>query len=692
MSIIPVWQESPGGVAATNLGLSGSYYDSAFWAGQGIFSTENRPVQVDFRGDIYLVGCYSRPVFRLLEDKQWYPAGIVPPFYPVQVALNPAGTGISGAALAYITFVQKLGDRVVQESNPSNVVDLGNMAGDERVWSNIQNAGAEYHVTHVRGYVSMDGADYRMAWEAPYGITTITESVSTTALSINGPDFDHNIPPSGLLYGHAWAGRMIYAHNAQYPYRLWISKAGYPGYVPTDQFRDTFGREPITGIFKGRNELVVFCYRRSYMLRQFGTGDNDFVLEELDSDVGCITHHGIWEIHNRLWFPGEDGIWLYDGSFRYLMADLRSFWRDDYLANKSAFDGGFAVQDRVNKVYIFFTKRPDRDAFENTGLSPGTIRYVGYYGNFEPSMAGQYTEPDWTLDMLTRFDSGAFYNADGELLIASCDGIVRKQDSTNGDDDGDTLGKRLILRHRHELYLEPGDDIQSGKRLDQLWCHLQAESNAWQLRCLGGDEDAWRQAVPDNTTYFWKYDSTASALTQGLTRGGTTTIYTYCAKSIHFFLPEKVVGRGFTFEIRGTTPVGMKYRGLGGMWSPGPAERPPISAEACTYPTLVIDDSVQAKLLIGGTFTLTASDLDDGSIGVAYWRLDLLDGDGNVTQTDEGTNPATVSLTLDCAHVGANTVRIKAWDKDISANPDWEDCAATDTTTINLSDPLGVCP
>jgi hypothetical protein len=575
MPLIPVWQQAPSGIAETNIGVSGSPYNAAFWQSQGIFSTEARPCITNFRGDEYIIGAYSRPVFRLAADKQWYPAGIVPPFFPVSIVLAGSGTGIAGAGLGYITFLQKLGDRVVQESNPSNVVDFGTMAGEERVWSNIQNTGAEYHVTHVRGYVSMDGGDYRMAWEAPYGLTTITESTPTAALSHLGPNFDHNIPPSGVLYGHPFAGRMAYANNAQYPYRVWISKPGFPQYVPEANFRDTYAREPITGLWRGRNELIIFCLRNSYLLRQFGSGENDFVLERLDSNVGCISHFGIQEIHNRLWFPGEDGIWIYDGGFHYLMPDLRKLWQDDYAANQDAFQNGFAGHDRINKVYIYFTNRSDRPEWENTQLNPGTIRYVGYYASFEPSMLGEASYPEWSLDFLDRFDSAALYNQNAELLIASCDGIVRKQDDADGDDDGDLLQKELIIRTGHNLFGDPGGDIQSGKKLDQVWVHCESESNAWEFRCLGGDEEAWNQVFPDNVRHFWKADIAASAETQQRTYDDGVYEFTYVAKAVHFLLPEQVVGRGFTFETRAVAPIGMKYRGVGGMWSPGAAHRVP---------------------------------------------------------------------------------------------------------------------
>ena len=89
---------------------------------------------------------------------------------------------------------------------------------------------------------------------------------------------------------------------------------------------------------------------------------------------------------------------------------------------------------------------------------------------------------------------------------------------------------------------------------------------------------------------------------------------------------------------------------------------------------------------------VTASALDDGSIGIAYWRLELLDDQGAVVQSDEGANPATVALTFTCSELGTNQVRVSGWDRDITADPTWEPCVRTETVEVTISDPLGLCP
>ena len=544
---------------------------------QGVSYTDRRPCMVWFRGDLYVIGSYTRPIVRHAGDAgRWRIAGIKPPTMKLVVVPGASTGGSTGACLAAITFLHKSGGVVYAESNFSNVVDVGALTGEGRAWSNIDNVTAENRVTHVRGYVSMEGSDFRACWESPYGVTAYIENVRTIQLTYAGPEgYNHGIPPS-TRFGHTWMGRMWYGHSEQFPYRVWRSEPGYPQYVDAANFLDTTDREAITAIWKGRNEFLIFGIRNAYMVRQLTDGGSDFVIEKLDSDVGCISQFGICEIHNKLWFPSEDGIWIYDGSFRYLMKEVQPFWKVDWDANKAAHLDGFAMHDRINKIYMWVTRRSPAVEIENTDLVPSTVTYCGYYGAFEPSMAGDQPHPEWTLDLKGRLDSCGFYNENGELIIGSCDGKLRIQDWTDDDDDGDTLRKTAIVRTGHKLFNETGDDWESGKKLLQLWSYVESEQSAWAIYVRGGDEQVWKSILPDNEHQGWKASVAASAksetrkvkLWSGVER---TLALEYVPQTGHFFLPQQCTGQGFTFELRAVAPVGLEYRGLGGMWGPGPS-------------------------------------------------------------------------------------------------------------------------
>ncbi len=606
MSIFYTQERDVAGQPVTDIGTTGpaggATYDVLI--NQGVYRTGRRPIFENYRGDIYLGGTYSRPLVRHATDRRWLPAGITPPQSLLSVVPGSGSGGSSGTAIAYVTFLHKEGLRVLAESNPSNIVNVGELTGEGRLWTNIQDTAAELRVTHVRGYVSMNGARYRMAWESPYGISTIEENVNSSRLSLSGVggaggagngDFRNGVPPSGIHIIHPWAERMWYANNSEFPYRIWYSLPGYPQYVGTQQFRDTLEREPITGVWRSRNELIVFCLDTTYLIRQFGAGIDDFVLERLDTDVGCITHHSIREIHNRLWFAARDGVWIYDGAFNYAMEDIRLLWEREYCNNRAALDGSFAVFDKLNKVYLLWTPRPAAvppEWEEKSGLNAQTVVYVGYIGNFEPSIGGTERQPDWTLDFKDREDSSGLYGRDNELFVASCDGNIRRQikacelemfdpieeDRTDfgSDDDADALLKKVIIRHGHMFMFQPGDDVQSGKKLLQLWMHVESETTPWTVNVLGGDETAWQSVRPTNDRKFWRYAVPAGEQRETRAVDGVDYDYLFTSKSVHFFTPEKVAGRGFTFETVVTDSIAFKYRGVGGQWSVGgPAYRPP---------------------------------------------------------------------------------------------------------------------
>lgn len=731
MPTIAYVQELVGGggeettIIANSSGAGGATYKSL--TDQGVFRTGYRPVFENFRGDIYLGGSYTRPLVRQMTGGGWLLAGIKPPQIAVSVAPGTGSGGSSGDCLAYITFLHKEGNRVLVESNPSNIVDVGALTGEGRDWSNIQAVDAELRVTHVRGYVSMNGGDYRMAWEAPYGVTAVSENVTTSRLSLLGPnEFRNDVPPFGVRYIHPWAGRMWYANNPEFPYRIWYSRPGYPQYVGKAQFRDTLEREPITGMWRGRNELIVFCQDNSYLIRQFGQGQDDFVMERLDSNVGAVSHHTIKEIHNRIWFAARDGIWIYDGAFRYVLDDMRPKFEEEYCKDRQSFENAFSVYDKLNKVYMLFRSPTIADGEEpeewepKTGIFPKTVIWVGYIGEFEPSMNGQDLQPDWTFDFRGRADSSSLYggatkggSGGNELYIASCDGKIRRQikpceleaapddyrqegflfdRSTYGaDDDADTVQKKLIIRHSHMLFGLPGDDIQTGKHVEQVWAHMESSFTEWTFYGLGGDEDSWNQIRPDNVVHFWKRTWPASDLYESRTFGGVTGVATYTAQSVHFMLPEELQGRGFTFEVQALSPLLMKYRGVGGMWSPGPADRMPSNFEACTYVTLALE-AVSAVDLVAQAGSITAADIDTGTVGAEWWRLELLDDLGVVVQTSQDPDPASAVLNFDCSNVGANNVRVSAWNRDLDLAPYWEGCAAQQTVVVNVADPGGSCP
>lgn len=538
-------------------------------AKDGIQVTGRRPCIVRYRGDVFIAGCFSRPVYYPYRDPSWVPVAIKPPAGTLSVTAGSGTGGATGVALCYITFQHRINDVVLGESNPSNVVQV-TLTGTGRAWSGL-NPIRERRVTHVAGYASVNGSNYRRAFVLPYGPATFEENLATAQLTLQGPE-DHYLPPSGVAFMAEFAGRMIYANTSEHPYRLWYSKGGEPQYVPLANVRDTLDRDPIVGMRKIQNIFVVGTKTCMYGMREAGS---DFSpLEKLDSSIGLLNHFGMLEIHNKLWFPSHDGVFIFDGAgFYFAMKDLRPYWLADREANESSFDDCYAVDDRIGKNYFLITNRAERPIFE--GMAPGTVLYVGNYLNFERTMGGTDEQPNWSLDLRTRFDYAAFYGLDNVLYFGAEDGKIRAEDATDGDDDGDTLAKPMLIEMGSMQFGEPGDDPQQGKRIDQLWAYVESETTAWSLYVMMGDEWAANRVQPDNVVSHWKVDVVASALSQAIVDPeGGSALADYTPETVHFLgAVEGTAGRGMVLRIRATSPIGFAFRGYGGIWSAGQAPR-----------------------------------------------------------------------------------------------------------------------
>lgn len=543
----------------------------------GIAPTGFTPCFAWFRGDLYSVGGSSRPLVRHRSDPRWLPSGITQPFQEVVVAKGTDSGGSPAAtALCGITFVHKVGKRVLAESGLSNVVQIQDPAGEGYDWSNIQTTNEEVRVTHVRGYRSMNGGEFRMAFEASFGIDSISENVRTGGLLQPAPE-NRNLPPTGVRYATAFAGRMFYANTPENPWRVWWSEPNYPQGMNLLSFLDTEAREEITGLAASRDSLMIFCRDGNYLIRSFGTGIDDFRMQRNDSNIGCVSHFGIREIHNRLWLPADDGVWIYDGGFFYAMKDLRPYWRDDYEADQLAFLKSFAIEDRIGKNYILLTPRENDVLIDEFSSEPGdeigTVAYVANYSEFERSLGGANPQPDWSLDLKGRREYCGLASRQNEVFYGAEDGNIRVEDLANDTDGGDAVLKKLVIETGHHLFFDPGGDIESGKTIESFWAHVEAEFNEWTCYLMPGDEQAWQQLKPDNAITFYTSLQEASEFFTVEWSGFTFTLVPYVPKSVHWIVPSRTSGRGLTVRLEAVAPVGMRYRGFGGQYSPGPAGR-----------------------------------------------------------------------------------------------------------------------
>lgn len=567
-------------------------------AAQGITLTGRRPCLIRFKGEMILTGCISRPIYYPVRDPLWVPVGIRPPDQTVTVGVSGVGA-LRGAATCYITYQHRSGDVLLAESNPSNYVQLDVTGAANRVWGNLTTATKEKRVTHVAGYVSLNGSNFRRAFVMPYGATTYSEGTPETSLTIEGP-YKNYLPPMGAAFSCVFANRVWYANTSEFPWRIWFSEAGEGQYVDLASFRDTLDRDAISGIAPCQGVLIVFTLEKAYAVRFNGT---TFTIDRIDSSFGCISHFGAVEIHNKLWFPSQDGIAIYaGGGFSFVMKDIRPYWQADYLEHQQEFQNGFAVNNKTAKNYMFIIPREKRDAFED--WEPGHVAYVGNYLNFEPSMGGTNEQPDWSIDLANRIQYAAFYGLDNRLYFGGEDGAVRVEDDADGSDSGDTLQKPLRIDHGLLLFQEPGDDVEQGKKLEQLWAYCESETTDWTFAAMMGDEWSELQFEPDNVKNAAIFHRTASALTQVIPDpdGTGDMLARYIPETNHHLGIEGVAGRGLTARVRAVAPVGLKYRGFGGLWAPGAAQRKARSITTFSVAALATNNPpIDDVALVGST-------------------------------------------------------------------------------------------
>lgn len=481
---------------------------------------------------------------------------------PTEVPLLTAGTGsggTEGTLIPYVTKRHKIGDTIVHESNPVGGLPV-DFNGASHKWGNLPTSDPEERATHVVGYLKRNDAVAREVFEIPMGSATFEENVP--ALSWGKQiSFRRGIPPA-CRFAIPFHRRMFYAGDLTQPWNVWWSEQDEPESVSEDNFLPTLDKDSVTAIGRANeNQLVTFSRRQMYEVLGFRGGEfgvaADFEMHKIDSSIGCISHHGLRNIHDRLVFPAEKGIAVYDGAPRYIsLSVLRDYWFDDYPTKIEAYENSWAVDDDVESVYLLFIRQP---------TSPTTFYYVVNYQDIEPSTGTpQLGTPRFEFDRRAREDSASSMMAlEGTNLrkryTASCDGQIREENvRTNADDDGDAWQKKAMWQPRHDFYEDVGGDRWHGKFYTDFGLLMENENNAATLTFYPGDDSAVDGSPP-------------------AVRGTCTVPAGAVAGKVSrqdFFLRPYLAGQGLSFRVEVLSPLNVEYAGNYGAWKEGLQTRP----------------------------------------------------------------------------------------------------------------------
>lgn len=116
-----------------------------------------------------------------------------------------------------------------------------------------------------------------------------------------------------------------------------------------------------------------------------------------------------------------------------------------------------------------------------------------------------------------------------------------------------------------------------------------------------------------------------------------------------------------------------------------------IDQSTCVLPTLILDESTSGSLDAEGVLAVSASTFDDGSVNVAYWKIQQLSGETVIQESVGSTNPASAILLFGCDDVGVVLIRVLGWRQNPETNSDFLLCYDTATSFLTISDPLAVC-
>lgn len=538
--------------------------------------SDRKPVLLRYRRRTYVVGSFQRP-FMIDEFGHARAAGVRGPTVAPVLSDGSFTGGSTGNMIGYQTFLVKSGDRVIAESNPGPGSNMLSAAGTGRLWSNLDWAPADSHVTHSRGYVSAEGEVPAMAWERVLATpgSTVTENVMTAALSIPlpvriSPDgtitldrYARGVPPY-TKYVEKYHEAFFYAGDPQHPERIYPSRLFEPEAVNSTPIT-VYGRteEPwlnttdgmaVTGIKRQGEDLVVGTLKGIDVINGYTHGD--YTIRRISDYWGVLSHFSMTRCGplSSLFFAAPQGPTIYNaGAFKFVGGPIETWWRDNYKLHPETFRNSYGAEDRFWRSYKLL-------------LPWFASAYTLYLlCDYETAEMG---EPIWVMDRRARRDEclGELLNTSEEdyyeLLVGSCDGQVRRENvDSDGDDDGDSYQKLMTIRPAHKYPLGQEGDAEHGRTFVGLDVHLKHAGQPAVLSCYAGDDDAPSAASPQ-----WTVTSPATAAPSG---ERPLTVQT----SEHHE-PTDLAGKGVTLKVEVTAPVDVEFRGWAFDHVPGPQSRP----------------------------------------------------------------------------------------------------------------------
>jgi hypothetical protein len=435
--------------------------------------------------------------------------GMNPPTAAPTIADTGAGN-IDGEVIYYYSLVHKSGTSVLHESSTSPASSTLSALNNDRVTVTVPSGATllaiEPRTTHVRIYRSDDGDIPAHVADITVGTTTYIDTMASLSRGTEVPVYaDASVIPSArqkpplARFALSAFRRVFYGGFIDNPERTRISLIDEPESVPPDSphYRDTLDRDAVVGYGWFRDHVLVGTYNQWYSI--MGYGPDDWVIHKIASGIGLLSHHSIaYDEYGRVWFAAQDGVYMYDGSFHLMSADLMKFWKDDYLENREVYEDSVGMIDKQWHVYKLLLPQY---------VTGPTTWYVGNIQGLDPGRIGiggtMEQQPAWSFDVQDRAVSAQGPLVDAgqreEYYHGGADGKLRRTNvDEDPDDAGDTRQKEMVIRTGHIW-----QNIDHwGQPLHQVRAHLHGHDldwRRWSIRVL--EPDLGPEAAPPHQRY-----------------------------------------------------------------------------------------------------------------------------------------------------------------------------------------------
>lgn len=448
--------------------------------------------------------------------------------------------------------------------------------------------------SHVEQWISVSGALPRLATRVRIGTTSITESVATLALGLAETESFEAMPRGelSLFYGD----RQFIAGVDGHRDHVYLSAVGFPERWLGLAFVTAYN-EPIVGMFRYRDYVVLLCPDSSYKLQ--GYTEDDYVRTVLEPDIGGLGHHGNRVAEGRAFVPGRKGVQIFNGAFHPALETRRTEWSKAYRSAKVAFEGGYAVVNPNDETYQFspltewleYTTGANGETIPGTPTAAAASVWVGDYSAVQPDSSGSLASPEWESDSPITPDAidGAHYFTTAAAYLVKPGEKVGKLYRGNNkgkifvETDAAAWTGESVIVLAHMLFGDPGGTDQEGKKLIRTWSYLNTNKHnpavsVGKIRIWAGDELAYPLDIARFITPLLAPTAiltpayTGDIFGTAKTAAGVGVTLHYPPQIVHTHIIEKP-GKGFSIEYRFTNPDGIEFIGVGGVWGPGGSAR-----------------------------------------------------------------------------------------------------------------------